>query len=106
MYLAKSLCFIVYLRGVFLLDLPVIPSYRITMKPSKSKLTSKYQTTIPQEVRELLLLKKGDEVVFEIEDGRVVIRKATPLDLEYLSSVESTLSEWSSDNDEEAYKNL
>lgn len=76
------------------------------MKSSKSKLTSKYQTTIPQEVRELLLLKKGDEVVFEIEDGQVVIRKATPLDIEYLSSVESTLSEWSSENDEEAYKNL
>ena len=76
------------------------------MKSSKSKLTSKYQTTIPQEVRELLLLKKGDEVVFEIEDGQVVIRKATPLDLEYLSSVESTLSEWNSENDEDAYKNL
>jgi AbrB family looped-hinge helix DNA binding protein len=76
------------------------------MKYSKSKLTSKYQTTIPQEVRELLLLKKGDEVVFEIEDGQVVIRKATPLDLEYLASVESTLSEWNSENDEDAYKNL
>ena len=76
------------------------------MKSAKSKLTSKYQTTIPQEVRKLLLLKKGDEVVFEIEDGRVVLRKATPLDLEYLSSIESTLSEWNSDHDEEAYKNL
>jgi AbrB family looped-hinge helix DNA binding protein len=76
------------------------------MKLAKSKLTSKYQTTIPQQIRELLLLQKGDEVVFEIEDGRVVIRKATALDLEYLSSVESTLSEWNSDHDEEAYKNL
>jgi antitoxin PrlF len=76
------------------------------MKAAKSKLTSKYQTTIPQEVRELLLLQKGDEVVFEIEDGQVVLRKATPLDLEYLSSVESTLSEWNSDNDEEAYRDL
>lgn len=76
------------------------------MKSAKSKLTSKYQTTIPQEVRELLLLKKGDEVIFEIEEGRVTIRKATPFDLEYLSSVESTLSEWTSENDEEAYKNL
>ncbi len=76
------------------------------MKSSKSKLTSKYQTTIPQEVRELLLLQKGDEVIFEIENGQVGIRKATPLDIEYLSSIESTLSEWNSDNDEEAYKNL
>jgi hypothetical protein len=76
------------------------------MKSAKSKLTSKYQTTIPKEVREFLLLRKGDEVIFEIENGQVVIRKATPLDLEYLSSVESTLSEWNSENDEEAYKNL
>ena len=76
------------------------------MKLSKSKLTSKYQATIPQEVRELLLLKKGDEVAFEIEGGQVVIRKATPLDVEYLASVESTLSEWNSENDEEAYKDL
>ena len=71
-----------------------------------SKLTSKFQTTIPQEVRKYLLLKKGDEIVFEIEDGQVVLRKATPFDIEYLSSVESTLSEWNSENDEEAYKGL
>lgn len=71
-----------------------------------SKLTSKHQTTIPQEVREFLLLKKGDEVFFEIEDGRVVIRKATPMDIEYLKAAESTLSEWNSENDEEAYKDL
>jgi AbrB family looped-hinge helix DNA binding protein len=76
------------------------------MRSSKSKLTSKYQTTVPQNVRDFLLLKKGDEVIFEIEDGHVLLRKATPLDLEYLSSVESTLSEWSDENDEEAYKNL
>ena len=76
------------------------------MKSSKSKLTSKYQTTIPRKVRELLLLKQGDEVIFEIEEGQVTIRKATPLDMEYLSSVESTLSEWNNENDEEAYKNL
>lgn len=76
------------------------------MKTAKSKLTSKYQATIPQEVRELLLLKKGDEVVFEIESGQVVVRKATPLDLEYLSSLESTLSEWNSDHDEKAYRKL
>jgi AbrB family looped-hinge helix DNA binding protein len=93
-------------RKESLLDLRVLPHYRITMKSSKSKLTSKYQTTIPQEVREFLLLQKGDEVIFEIENGQVVIRKATALDLDYLASVESTLSEWNSENDEEAYKTL
>ena len=71
-----------------------------------SKLTSKYQTTIPEEVRNLLLLKKGDAVVFEIENHQVTLRKATPLDLEYLSSVEAGLSEWNSKNDDDAYKDL
>ena len=69
-------------------------------------MTYKYQTTIPQNVRDLLLLKKGNEVVFELEDDQVTLRKATRLDLEYLSSVESTLSEWNGKNDEKAYKNL
>lgn len=76
------------------------------MPSSKSKLTSKHQTTIPKEVRKLLLLEKGDEVVFEIENGQVTLRKATPLDLEYFASVESTLSEWNSKNDDEAYDDL
>lgn len=76
------------------------------MRSAKSKLTSKYQTTIPQKVRELLLLKQGDQVVFEIENGQVTMRKATPLDIEYLESVESTLSEWTSENDEKAYGKL
>ncbi|MBI2026927.1 MAG: type II toxin-antitoxin system PrlF family antitoxin [Deltaproteobacteria bacterium] len=71
-----------------------------------SKLTSKYQATIPEEVRKFLLLKKGDRVLFEIEDDQVIVRKATAFDVEYLNSVASTLSEWGSDNDEEAYKDL
>lgn len=71
-----------------------------------SKLTSKYQTTIPEEIREFLLLKKGDEVIFEVENGKVTVRKATPYDVEYLRSIESTLSEWHSEHDEEAYRDL
>lgn len=85
--------------------LPVLRAYNREMR-SKSRLTSKYQTTIPQKIRTLLLLKKGDEVVFEIENGQVTVRKATPSDLDYFSSVESTLTEWSGENDEKAYEDL
>ena len=50
-------------------------------KRAVSKLTSKYQTTVPAAVREALLLDKGDSLVFEIgEDGLVTVRKAVPLD--------------------------
>lgn len=72
-----------------------------------SKLTVKYQATIPREIRERLGLTSGDHVLFETDDHQhVIVRKAVPADLEYLRSVERTLSEWESDEDEEAYGDL
>ncbi len=72
-----------------------------------TRLTEKHQTTIPLAVRKLLGLTKGDSVVFEIEDdNRVTLRKASQLDFEYLKAVQETLCEWTSENDEEAYKTL
>ena len=70
------------------------------------KLTQKYQTTIPAEVRRLLGLEKGDSVVFEIEGDRVEVRKASPMDFQYLESLEATLCEWVCEGDEEAYGKL
>ena len=43
----------------------------------KSKLTAKAQTTIPQPVRDALRLRVGDEIAYEIQDGRVVLTKAS-----------------------------
>jgi AbrB family looped-hinge helix DNA binding protein len=41
-------------------------------------LTSKGQTTIPKEIRDLLGLAPGDKLDFVVEtDGRVVLRPAT-----------------------------
>ena len=40
------------------------------------------------------------------KDNRIEIRKAIPLDLDYLKSLESTLSEWDSKNDDEAFDDL
>jgi antitoxin PrlF len=71
-----------------------------------SKVTQKYQATIPQTVREKLAIEKGDRVIFEIEDEKVVLKKLSSLDWEYLESVSATLSEWSSEADEEAYNDL
>ena len=68
-----------------------------------SKLTQKYQATIPKEVRQALGLQKGDAVLFEIGDADVVLKRVTPLDAEYLKALEPTLSEWLSDYDEEAF---
>ncbi len=74
---------------------------------SHSKLTAKFQATIPQDIRATLKLKAGDQIIFEITaNNHVVIKKAMPSDIAYLKSVESTLSEWGSVNDEEDYRDL
>ena len=73
-----------------------------------SKLTTKCQATIPEKIRGVLGLHPGDSVAFEIlEDQRVYIHKATPVDLEFARALDGTLaSEWLSENDEEAYSDL
>lgn len=73
-----------------------------------SKMTRKYQATIPAPVREALGLKAGDSVAFDILPGHGVhVRKAGPLDLGYAHAVEETLAgEWLSAADEEAYREL
>jgi antitoxin PrlF len=87
------------------------------MRPSKrsrshrpiaySRLTSKGQATIPFKVRKILSLRSGDRVLFEeSETGEILVHKAEPLDLEFLKSLEGTLTEWNSKNDDEAYGDL
>lgn len=71
-----------------------------------SKLTSKYQTTIPEPVRRLLHLNAGDTIAFDIENENVHIRKARSLDTAFAHSLQGTLTEWSSPEDEEAYREL
>lgn len=71
-----------------------------------SRLTNKYQATIPQAIRRKLNLKPGDAVVFEIEDDTVTVRRATALDKEYAKAIEGTLTEWLSKEDDEAYGGL
>ncbi len=72
-----------------------------------ARLTSKYQATIPKEIRTHLHLERGDEILYELlPDNTVIVRKTYPLDLNYLQALSSTMTEWGSDEDEEAYKNL
>ena len=71
-----------------------------------AKLTSKYQATIPNPVREKLGLQKGDIIAFEIQKDKVTLKKASPLDLQFAKSLQGTLEEWNSKNDDEAYGDL
>lgn len=71
-----------------------------------SKLTSKYQATIPKSVRDLLHINAGDNLAFDIKENRVCLRKATPIDLSFAEALTDTLSEWNSVADEKAYYEL
>ena len=75
-----------------------------------AKLTSKFQTTIPQKVRQALKLRAGDLIGFEVlasgAETLVRLKRATPLDLAFAQALEGTLDEWSSAADDEAFKDL
>lgn len=71
-----------------------------------SKVTAKYQATIPGTVRRFLRIKNGDRVKFEIQNNQVVLNKIEQDDSEYLQSLNTMLVEWSGAEDEEAYRDL
>jgi len=69
-----------------------------------SKLTSKAQTTIPQPVRTALGVKEGDELAYTIEPGRVILTKAHADDRR--DDPFRTFSEWATEADEKAFRDL
>ena len=72
-----------------------------------AKITAKGQTTVPRDIRALLGIEPGDLIAWEVEaDGHVAVRRVRPFDLDYLRSVQGTLGEWESAEDEEAYRDL
>ena len=71
-----------------------------------AKLTSERQATIPREVLDKLALRPGDVIVFEIEGDVARLRKIEPLDLGHLRAAQTTLCEWKSPEDAEAYDDL
>lgn len=76
------------------------------MQIPTSKLTKKYQATIPEPVRSKLGLAAGDLIAFNIDHEVITVRKASPVDLLFAQSLEGTLTEWNSQADEDAYKSL
>ncbi len=65
-----------------------------------SKLSTKAQTTIPQPVRTALGLREGDEIVYEIEGDRAILRKAGTEPEEDPFAV---FEEWNSEADRKGY---
>ncbi len=71
-----------------------------------SKLSSKGQVTIPSEVRESLRLIAGDLVGYEVHGEEVVLKRIEPFDAAFHAAISATLDEWSSPEDEEAFRDL
>lgn len=72
-----------------------------------SKVTSKFQATVPADVRAALGIKAGDTIAWDVEDGVARVRKAVPLDLMFLAGVEAGLAqEWLSEEDQAAFRDL
>ena len=55
---------------------------------ASSKMTQKYQTTIPAKIRRLLGLQSGDTIGFALRGGDVVLLKASSLDVAFAKAVE------------------
>lgn len=68
-----------------------------------SKLTAKGRTTIPLPVRQALRLREGDEISYRIDGDTVTMRKASNTGS---NDPFGTFSEWDSDADRKAYRDL
>ncbi len=72
-----------------------------------SKVSSRGQTVLPKKIREHLQLAVGGIVTYQIENDRVILRRLPSFDEDYYRSLDATLSEeWSSPEDEEAFRDL
>jgi AbrB family looped-hinge helix DNA binding protein len=74
-----------------------------------TRITTKYQTTVPAEVRERLGLGRGDFVEFLIEGSSVRLRKAKrrlPDEVAFKLAQMAAMSDWDTPEDDEAFRDL
>ena len=71
-----------------------------------ARITARGQATIPKRVREAANLNAGDLLLFEVQSDHLVIRKLPAAEDAYLHGVSRTLEEWTSLEDEEAWRDL
>lgn len=79
------------------------PSATPTPITTPAPTTTPAPVTTPNSNEKQISIKQGNCVSFEIRGEEIVLKKALPLDWEYLNAISATMSEWSSDADEEAW---
>jgi antitoxin PrlF len=71
-----------------------------------SKLSSKGQITLPRPVRKALEAQPGDTIAYEVENNEVKLKRLEPFDAAFHAALSSTLDEWATEADEEAFRDL
>ena len=71
-----------------------------------SRLSRKGQVTIPKAVRAKLRAQPGDILLYEVRDNTVTLRRLEPFDAEFHAALSQTLDEWSTPEDEGAFRDL
>ena len=62
--------------------------------------------TLPKKVRQAIEVGPGAAVAYDVAQWVVTLRRLERIDLAFHAAVESTLAEWGSKEDEEAYGDL
>lgn len=71
-----------------------------------SKVTSKGQITLPKEVRQALGISTGDRIAYRTKDNVVILRKVEPFNAVWHAALSSTMEEWNSPENDEAWHDL
>ena len=71
-----------------------------------SKISSKSQITLPRKVREALGATTGDMIIYEVEGDVVRLKRLEPFDAAFHRALSSTLDEWATEEDDEAFRDL
>lgn len=72
-----------------------------------AKISSKSQTVVPRQVRELLGVGPGDTLIYRLTDAGVILEKAAdPVEDEDWGDPFACFTEWASPEDDEAFKDL
>ena len=71
-----------------------------------ARIGTRGQTTIPKRVRTAANLNAGDTLAFEVQADHLIVRKMPMADDAYSHGLAHTLDEWSSPEDEKAWRDL
>ncbi len=71
-----------------------------------AKISSKGQVTLPKAVRQVLGAGEGDALVYDVKGKVVTVERAEPFDALFHAALSRTLEEWTSPEDDEAFRDL